>query len=59
MGRDSHKGQYLGGSHILPLCPTICDCNTRIKKNGDIIAVNANKLPYDKVGTKNDSKMYI
>ena len=26
--RESHKGQYLGSSHLLTFFPTFCDCNT-------------------------------
>ena len=59
MGRDSHKTQYLGGSHNLPLCPTFCDCNTLTEKNGYINGENNNKLPYDKVDTKNDMFLYV
>ena len=53
MGRDSHKGQYLGGSHLLTFFPTFCDCNTRIEKNGPQIPKNNNKFAYDKKHDKN------
>jgi hypothetical protein len=32
VGRDSHKGHFLGGSHLLTFFPTFLDCNTASQK---------------------------
>ena len=32
VGRESHKGHFLGSSHLLTFFPTFCDCNTVSQK---------------------------
>lgn len=50
-GRDSHKGHFCGGSHKFPLLAKICDCNTRIEKNGAQRVKNNTKFNYDRTCT--------